>query len=92
MVKEYIQVLGEVEVEGSTLMVITYQVGAFNVILFLQRFGSLMFESLDKKENSSYETSSGDSDSGIGYGYGGGNYDRNGGAGIASLFTGSGVV
>ena len=34
----------------------------------------------------------GDSDSGIGYGYGGGNYDRRGGAGIASLFTGSGVV
>ena len=51
-----------------------------------------MFESLDQKENSFYETSSGDSDSGIGYGYGGGNYDRNGGAGIASLFTGSGVV
>ena len=34
---------------------------------------------------------SGDSDSGIGYGYGGGNYDRSGGAGVAALFTRSGV-
>ena len=58
-VKENLQVPGEAVEEGSTLMVITYQVSVFSphtvcntILIYLCRTGEILyflFESLDKK-------------------------------------------